>query len=345
MGVLFGQTGRRVAEAPARSARAKTPLMRIGDRPRRHQDRGAGDGRRGLGARPAARRHAAARLRRHPRARLLALVHALEQRVGGPASVGVGMPGIISPATGLVKNANSTWLIGRPFDRDLERVLGRPVRLANDANCFALSEATDGAAAGAACRLRRDPRHRRGRRPRDRRAHPRRRASHRGRMGPQPAARAAPTMSGRARRATAGAAGASRRSCPGPGWAEDTARRTGRRLDARWPLPGGRATATRRPARPSRATPIGWRGRWPPSSTSSIPDVIVLGGGLSNLDALYEDVPRAWVPHVFSDEVHTRLVRARHGDSSWRTRRGVVVVEPAASIDDCRLAIDDSSGD
>ena len=59
------------------------------------------------------------------------------------------MPGAISPATGLVKNANSTWLIGRTLDRDLEARLGRPVRLANDANCFALSEASDGAAAGA----------------------------------------------------------------------------------------------------------------------------------------------------------------------------------------------------
>ena len=61
-----------------------------------------------------------------------------------------GFPGTISPATGLVKNANSTWLIGRPLGRDVERALGRPVRFANDANCFALSEATDGAAAGAA---------------------------------------------------------------------------------------------------------------------------------------------------------------------------------------------------
>ena len=62
--------------------------------------------------------------------------------------VGIGMPGAVSPATGLVKNANSTWLIGRPLQRDLEAALGRPVRLANDANCFALSEAIDGAAAG-----------------------------------------------------------------------------------------------------------------------------------------------------------------------------------------------------
>ena len=63
--------------------------------------------------------------------------------------VGVGTPGAISPATGLLKNSNSTWLIGKPLDRDLEAALGRPVRVANDANCFALSEAIDGAAAGA----------------------------------------------------------------------------------------------------------------------------------------------------------------------------------------------------
>ena len=66
----------------------------------------------------------------------------------GPSTVGIGMPGTISPATGLVKNANSTWLNGQPFGRDLSRVLDRELRLANDANCLALSEATDGAAAG-----------------------------------------------------------------------------------------------------------------------------------------------------------------------------------------------------
>ena len=76
------------------------------------------------------------------------LVRGLEAALGIAATVGVGMPGAISPATGLVKNANSTWLNGRPLGRDLERALGRAVRLANDANCFALSEAADGAAAG-----------------------------------------------------------------------------------------------------------------------------------------------------------------------------------------------------
>src|SRR5947208_445828 len=77
------------------------------------------------------------------------LVGAIERETGARGSVGVGMPGTISPATGLVKNANSTWLNGQPLGEDLPRLLDRPVRLANDANCFALSEATDGAAAGA----------------------------------------------------------------------------------------------------------------------------------------------------------------------------------------------------
>ena len=77
------------------------------------------------------------------------LVRRCEVAAGTSGTVGVGMPGAISPATGLVKNANSTWLNGQPFAEDLQRVLAREVRFANDANCLALSEATDGAAAGA----------------------------------------------------------------------------------------------------------------------------------------------------------------------------------------------------
>ena len=76
------------------------------------------------------------------------LVSTIESRLGQKGSVGIGMPGAISTTTGLVKNANSTWLIGKRLDRDLERALGRPVRLSNDANCLALSEATDGAGQG-----------------------------------------------------------------------------------------------------------------------------------------------------------------------------------------------------
>ena len=82
-------------------------------------------------------------------AALKQLVESSEAELGIRASIGIAIPGAISPATGLVKNANSTCLIGRPFDRDVAAALGRPVRSANDANCFALSEARDGAAQGA----------------------------------------------------------------------------------------------------------------------------------------------------------------------------------------------------
>src|SRR5439155_7681540 len=79
---------------------------------------------------------------------MVGLVHRLEEKVGSIGTVGAGIPGSISRITGLVKNANSTWLNGRPLDRDLIATLGREVRIANDANCFAVSEAADGAAAG-----------------------------------------------------------------------------------------------------------------------------------------------------------------------------------------------------
>ncbi len=76
------------------------------------------------------------------------LIHEAEVNLGITASLGVGIPGVISPFTGLVKNANSTWINDHPLDKDLSRLLNREVRVANDANCFAVSEATDGAAAG-----------------------------------------------------------------------------------------------------------------------------------------------------------------------------------------------------
>src|SRR5262249_44940381 len=83
-------------------------------------------------------------------AAMAAMVQELENAAGRKGTVGVGMPGALSPATGLVKNANSLWLNSRPLARDLGRLLDRPLRFANDANCFALSEAHDGAGAGAA---------------------------------------------------------------------------------------------------------------------------------------------------------------------------------------------------
>ena len=242
------------------------------------------------------------------------LVRALEQRFGGPVSIGIGMPGIIAPATGLVKNANSTWLIGRPFDRDLERALRRPVRLANDANCFTLSEATDGAAAGASVvfgvilgtgvggGLVIDGRILEG--------------AHRiaGEWGHNPLP--APADDERPGPACyCGRHGCIETFLSGPGWAEDTARRTGQHVDAM-----AIAAAARRGDMEAGSAVVRYIDRLARALATIInvvdPDVIVLGGGLSNIDALYEEVPRRWAPHVFSDEVHTRLVRAHHGDSS-----------------------------
>ena len=79
---------------------------------------------------------------------IFTLVQLLEADTQQTGTIGIGIPGAISPASGLVKNANSTWLIGKPIQTDLEQVLSRPVRIANDANCFVVSEATDGAANG-----------------------------------------------------------------------------------------------------------------------------------------------------------------------------------------------------
>ncbi|QIZ46282.1 fructokinase [Dickeya zeae] len=97
-------------------------------------------------------RHRVATPRHDYRQTLLAianLVEMAEQATGQGGSVGIGIPGTLSPVTGLVKNANSVWLNQQPLDQDLAQLLGRPVRVANDANCFAVSEAVDGAAAGA----------------------------------------------------------------------------------------------------------------------------------------------------------------------------------------------------
>ena len=76
------------------------------------------------------------------------LVREIETSLGQTGTIGIGIPGAISPATSLVKNANSVWLNGRPLDKDIEQALGRPVRVENDANCLAVSEAMDGAGAG-----------------------------------------------------------------------------------------------------------------------------------------------------------------------------------------------------
>ena len=225
---------------------------------------------------------------------IAALVAALEPESGGRATVGVGMPGAISRLSGLVKNANSTCLIGHPLQRDLETALGRPVRLANDANCFALSEAVDGAGCGARVvfgvilgtgvggGIVVDGRVLEGAN------------AIAGEWGhnplPLPAGDDLPL-----RPCYCGRAGCIETYLCGPALERE----------------GGaaaEAAIARYEARLARAL----------AGVINLldPDVIVLGGGVSNVDRLYANVPRLWREHVFSDHVATRLAKHAHGDSS-----------------------------
>lgn len=254
------------------------------------------------------------------------LVSAIEHAAGDRGSVGVGIPGATSPATGLIKNANSTWLIGHRLDEDLARALARPVRLANDANCFALSEATDGAATGAsivfgviigtgtggglvingqlvvgANAIAGEWGHNPLPAPKDDE-----------RPGP-------PCYCGRS--------GCIETFLSGPALARDYISLGGDDLAAV-------DVAARADAGDPRAITAleRYEDRFARAIASIInvvdPDVIVLGGGLSNISRLYDRVPALWAPHVFSDRVATRLVRAKHGDSSGV--RGAAWLWPAA---------------
>jgi fructokinase len=247
-------------------------------------------------------------------AAIVALVGELERATGQRGTVGVGIPGAIAPATGLVKNANSTWLIGHPLGDDLSRALGRPVRLANDANCFALSEASDGAAAGAPIvfgvilgtgtggGVVVDGRIIEGRN------------LIAGEWGhnPLPAPRdderpGPPCYCGRR--------GCIETFLSGPGLRRDHHAATGEDLAA--VEIAARADAGDAGAIASLAR---YEDRLARALATVInvldPHVIVLGGGLSNLTRLYTKVPALWAPHVFSDRVETTLARAMHGDAS-----------------------------
>ncbi len=246
-------------------------------------------------------------------AAVASLVDAAERELGAKATVGVAMPGAISLATGLVKNANSTCLNGRPLQADLESALGREVRLANDANCFALSEAVDGAGRGAAVvfgvilgtgvggGIVVDGRVLAGAN------------AIAGEWGhnPLPAgeAEAHPPP-----RCWCGRQGCVESWLSGPALAADHARVAGERLEgpeiARRAAAGDaqcEATLARHEARLARAL----------ASVVNVvdPDVVVLGGGLSNLERLYRRVPALWGQGIFSDEVRTRLAPPVHGDA------------------------------
>ncbi len=245
------------------------------------------------------------------------LVAKIEQSVGQRGSVGMGIPGTISPATGLVKNANSTWLIGRPFDRDLAAALGRSVRLINDANCLALSEATDGAGAGArtvfgvilgtgvgggividgkvvtgANAIAGE-------------------WGHNPLPWPKDDERPGPSC-------YCGRSGCIETFLSGLGLARDYFAATGRERTA--PEIAASAETGAAPDAEATAALARYEERLARALAGVInildPDVIVLGGGLSNVRRLYQHVPRLWPPFVFSDRVDTKLLCARHGDSS-----------------------------
>lgn len=244
-------------------------------------------------------------------AEIAGLVEGLEGELGTRTTVGVGMPGAISPATGLVKNANSVWLNGRPLAEDLSRRLARPVRFANDANCFALSEAVDGAGAGARVvfgvivgtgtgsgivvdrRIWTGPNAIAGE------------WGHNPLPWPREGEWPGPPC-------YCGKTGCIETFLSGPGLCRDHEQETGERRSA----PEIVAAADPR----TEATLARYEERMARGLASVInvldPDVIVLGGGMSNLTRLYASVPRLWAEHVFSDRADTRLVPPAHGDSS-----------------------------
>jgi fructokinase len=243
------------------------------------------------------------------------LVVSAEARLNRTGTVGVGIPGAISPKTGLVKNANTTELIGHPLDKDLGAALSRDVRLDNDANCFALSEAVDGAAAGArvvfgvilgtgvGSGVVVDERTITGR--------------HfiAGEFGHNPLPWPSHAEIDEAPACYCGQRGCVETWVSGTGFAADYLRRTGRA--AKGPAIMMAVEAGEPEAR---AAYDAYVDRLARSLTSVInvldPDAIVLGGGMGNVDRLYADLPALIRRHVFSDEFTTPIVKPRHGDSS-----------------------------
>ena len=255
------------------------------------------------------------------------LVAALADDAGGAdgVPVGVGIPGTVSPTTGLVKNANSTCLIGRPLDQDLEHALGRPVHLANDADCFTISEAADGAGAnfgvvfgvilGTGCgggiavdgQLVSGPN------------------SIAGEWGhnPLPWPQVLEGGGGDERpvderpgpECYCGKRGCIETFVSGPGLERDYHSAAGKSLSAAEIVALADSGDAEAEASLSR-----YENRLARALASVInvldPGVIVLGGGMSNAKRLYENVPALWAEWVFSDIVATELKPARHGDPS-----------------------------
>jgi fructokinase len=247
------------------------------------------------------------------------MIKAAETKIGPacashPPSIGIGIPGNISPATGLIKNANSTCLIGKPLEQDLQQALGRPVRIANDADCFTLSEAVDGTGSEARIvfgiilgtgvggglainkSIVRGPN------------------AITGEWGhnslPWPGEDEHPGP-----KCYCGHFGCIETFLSGPGLVLDANNNKGNYDDA---FEVVKDAAEGNPI--AHAALQHYTERLAKALASVInvidPEVIVLGGGLSNIRSLYEDVPALWNDFVFSDSVATQLLPPKHGDSS-----------------------------
>ena len=259
------------------------------------------------------------------------LVVRLERELGRQGTVGIGMPGAISPATGLVKNSNSVCLNGRRFDRDLERLLRRSLRIANDANCFALSEATDGAAAGAEVVFGVILGTGTGGGVAVRGAILAGANAIAGEWGhnplpwPHPEELPGPPC-------YCGKSGCIETYLSGPSLARDFRAAGGRSISAL--EIGAQAESGDEYAD---AVLARYEDRLARGLASVInildPDVIVVGGGLSNIKRLYTEVPRLWSQYVFSDKIATQLVQARFGDSSGV--RGAAWLWPIENLPMC----------
>ncbi len=243
------------------------------------------------------------------------IVRGTESKLGRRGTLGIAIPGTVSPLTGLVKNANSTRLIGHPLDKDLGEALSRPVRVANDANCFALSEASDGAAAGrdvvfgiiagtgvggGVCvggRVLTG-------------AH-----AIAGEWGHNPLPALTPEEFAAQPDCYCGKKGCIEAWCSGPAFAREFEQRTGRKLIAveiRELAAKGdteaKAALERLYDRFARAI----------ASIVNVldPDAIVIGGGLSNIDALYDELPPRVEHYAFTPQGRTAILKNKHGDSS-----------------------------
>ncbi|MFA7276573.1 MAG: ROK family protein [Pseudobdellovibrionaceae bacterium] len=283
------------------------------------------------------------------------LVHEAEEELGKTGTVGIGIPGTVSKVTGLVKNANSVWLNGHPLDKDMEGAIGRPVRVQNDANCLAVSEATDGAGAGhrtvfaiivgTGCGggvvvdgkplsglngIGGEWGHNPLPLPRVYSENPNAHLDHFD-NGADPRAMISPIYAHKdaleyfvadhklaefpGPQCYCGKRGCIESWLAGPSFKQDHNRVTGLDMSthdivaaAQKGDAGAKAALDRYFDRFARAV----------AGVIDIidPDIIVVGGGMSNVAELYTEVPRVWSKYIFSDTVETKIVPARFGDSS-----------------------------